>query len=194
MQQWTKWRAWQHQVFYIRRNRRESGAAAVASQTKSQQNELSHTQTQNHHHDSDHIAVVMHVTHGTVSRQHRPKRLCLTSRRGRDGGRRGLEARAGIARAQESTKVVVVGLVDGMNFFPTCFAGPNCWRWTWAFLFHVDDGLLLGLSWAVQHLIDQLSSQVMVRIVGRLEGLSDQISFVAKMIMRTARGYAVEAN
>ena len=58
---------------------------------------------------------------------------------------------------------------------------------------HVDDGLLFGPSIDICRLIELLSNQVLMRIVGRLERQSDQIFFFGRVIARTARGYSVEA-
>ena len=41
---------------------------------------------------------------------------------------------------------------------------------------------------------DLVSNQVMMRIVGRLARLDDQTFFLGRVIVRTARGYWVEAN
>ena len=57
---------------------------------------------------------------------------------------------------------------------------------------HVDDGLLLGTSWTVQWVIEQLARQIMTRIVGKLQKLDDQ--FVLGWMVMTARGHTAEAN
>ena len=58
---------------------------------------------------------------------------------------------------------------------------------------HVDDGLLFGPNSDLQRLIEHLSRQVMMRIVGRLVELNDQVFFLGRVIKRTVR-YHVEAN
>ena len=45
---------------------------------------------------------------------------------------------------------------------------------------HVDDGLLIGPSRAVQPLIEQFSGSVMIRSVGRHETLNGRIFFLGK--------------
>ena len=59
---------------------------------------------------------------------------------------------------------------------------------------HVDDGLLFGPRSEVLKLVELLSKQVLMRIVGRMEKLGDKIFFLGRVIERTARGYSVEAN
>ena len=59
---------------------------------------------------------------------------------------------------------------------------------------HVEDGLLFSPNTELPRLIEHLSSQVMMRIVGRLAQQSDHVFFLDRVIMRTARGYSVEVN
>ena len=58
---------------------------------------------------------------------------------------------------------------------------------------HVDDGLLFGPSSELQRLIEHLSSQVMMRKVGRLAQQNAQVFFLGSVIMITVRGNPVEA-
>ena len=59
---------------------------------------------------------------------------------------------------------------------------------------HVDDGVLFGPRIEVLRLVELLSNQVLMRIVGRMEKLGDKFFFLGRVIERTARGYSVEAN
>ena len=59
---------------------------------------------------------------------------------------------------------------------------------------HVDDGLLFGPRSEVLKLVELLSTQVLMRIAGRMEKLGDNIFFLGRVIERTARGYSVEAS
>ena len=43
-------------------------------------------------------------------------------------------------------------------------------------------------------LVEPLSKQVLMRIIGRVEKLDDKFFFLSRVIERTARGYSVEAN
>ena len=54
--------------------------------------------------------------------------------------------------------------------------------------------LLFGPNIKILPLMKLLSSQVMMRIVERLARLGDQIFFLGRVIVRTARGHSVEAN
>ena len=58
----------------------------------------------------------------------------------------------------------------------------------------VDDGLLFGPRSEVLKLVELLSKKVLMRIVGRMEKLGDKNFFLGRVIERTARGYAVDAN
>ena len=60
--------------------------------------------------------------------------------------------------------------------------------------FHVDDGLLFGPSINILRLCELLPNHVIMRIVGRLARLDDHMFFLGRVIVRTARGYSVEAN
>ena len=55
-------------------------------------------------------------------------------------------------------------------------------------LLHVADGMLVGRNLEVHQLIEQVSNQVMIRIPGQLEQLNDQVFFLDRVIVRTARG------
>ena len=59
---------------------------------------------------------------------------------------------------------------------------------------HVDDGLLFGPNIEILRLVELLSSQVMMRVVGRTERLGAQFFFLGRVIVKTARGYSVEAH
>ena len=43
-------------------------------------------------------------------------------------------------------------------------------------------------------LVELLSKQVLLRIIGRMEKTGDNIYFLGRVIERTARGYSVEVN
>ena len=60
--------------------------------------------------------------------------------------------------------------------------------------FHVDDGLLFGPRINIFRLCELLPNHVIMRIVGRLARLDDHMFFLGRVIVRTARGYSVEAN
>ena len=59
---------------------------------------------------------------------------------------------------------------------------------------HVDDGPVCGPRVKVLRLVELLSNQVMMRIVGRIEKLGDKIFLLGRVIERTARGYSVGPN
>ena len=59
---------------------------------------------------------------------------------------------------------------------------------------HVDDGSLCGPKVQVLRLVELLSDQVMMRIVGRIEKLGDKFFLLGRVIERTARGYSVGPN
>ena len=59
---------------------------------------------------------------------------------------------------------------------------------------HVDGGLLFGPSIEIFRLVELVSNQVMMRIVGRMERLGDQNFFLDRVIARTALECSVEAN
>ena len=54
--------------------------------------------------------------------------------------------------------------------------------------------LLFGPRSEVLKLVELLSKQVLMRIIGRMEKMGDKIYFLGRVIERTARGYSVEAN
>ena len=74
---------------------------------------------------------------------------------------------------------------------PSCFRNDET---NTNIFIHVDDGLLFGPKSEVLKLVELLPKQVLVRMVGRMEKLGDKIFFLGRVIERTARGYAVEAN
>ena len=51
----------------------------------------------------------------------------------------------------------------------------------------------LAQIWKARRLTEHMSSQVMMRTVGRLEQVNDQY-FLLGRVVRTARGYSSEAN
>ena len=59
---------------------------------------------------------------------------------------------------------------------------------------HVDVGLLFGPSIEIFRLVELVSNQVMMRIVGRMGRLGDQNLFLDRVIVRTALECSVEAN
>ena len=90
----------------------------------------------------------------------------------------------------------VVGLLKGLNYDPL-LTDPSCFRNddpnTYLFI-HVDDGLLFGPRIEVFRLVEFLSNQIVIRIVGRIERLGDKMLFLGRVIVKTARGDSVEAN
>ena len=89
-----------------------------------------------------------------------------------------------------------VTLLESLNYHPL-LTDPSCFRsddLDINMFIHVDDGLLFGPSIDILRLIDFQSNQVMMHIVGRLARLGDRIFFPGRVIVRTARGYSVEAN
>ena len=68
------------------------------------------------------------------------------------------------------------------NIDQELFAEPLC--------MHVGDGFLFGPS--IQFKL--LSTQVMMRIVRRIERLNGQMCFLCRVVVRAARRYSVEAN
>ena len=87
-------------------------------------------------------------------------------------------------------------MLENLNFH-SLLTDPSCFRnddLDINIFIHVDDGRLFGPSSELQRLIEHLSRQVMMRIVGRLVRQSDQVFFLGRVIKRTVRGYSVEAN
>ena len=83
----------------------------------------------------------------------------------------------------------VVGLLKGLNYDPP-LTDPSCFRNdepnTYLFI-HVDDGLLFGPRIEVFRLVEFLSNQIVMRIVGRIERLGDKMFFLGRVIVKTAR-------
>ena len=89
----------------------------------------------------------------------------------------------------------VANLLKSLNYHPL-LTYPSCCRndeLNINISSHVCGGLLFGPKSEVLRLVELLPHQVLMRIVGRMEKLSDQI-FSRQSIERTARGYSVEAN
>ena len=53
---------------------------------------------------------------------------------------------------------------------------------------------MFGPRSEVLKLVELLSKQVLMRIIGRMDNLGDTIFFLGRVIERTARGYSVGAN
>ena len=89
-----------------------------------------------------------------------------------------------------------LSILESLNYHPLV-TDPSCFRNdetnTHNFI-HVDDGLLFGPRSEVLKLVELLSKKVLMRIVGRMEKLGDKNFFLGRVIERTARGYAVDAN
>ena len=90
----------------------------------------------------------------------------------------------------------VVTLSERLNYHPlltdrSCFRNDDL---DINIFIHVADGLLFGQSIENLRLVEDLSNQVMMHTVGRLERQRDQHFFLGRVIVRTARGYSVEAN
>ena len=76
----------------------------------------------------------------------------------------------------------VVTILESLNFHslltdPVCFRNDN---FEINIFIHVDDGLLFGPGSELQRSIEHPSSQVMMRIVGRLVQQNDQLFFKAE--------------
>ena len=71
----------------------------------------------------------------------------------------------------------LVSILESLNYHPL-LTDPRCFRngetYTKNFI-HVDDGLLFGARSEVLKLVELLSKQVLMRIVGRMEKLGDKI-------------------
>ena len=81
-------------------------------------------------------------------------------------------------------------VLEYLNFH-SLLKDPSCFRnddLDINIFIHVDDGLLFGPNSALQRLIEHLSRQVMMRIVGRLVQQNDQVFFLDRVIKRTVRG------
>ena len=90
----------------------------------------------------------------------------------------------------------VANLLKSLNYHPL-LTDPSCFRndeLNINISIHVCGGLLFGPKSEVLRLVELLPNQVLMRIVGRMEKLGDQIFFFGRVIERTARGYSVEAN
>ena len=91
----------------------------------------------------------------------------------------------------------VVTIWESLNFH-SLLTDPSCFRnddLDINIVIHVDDELLFGPNSELQRLIEHLSRQIMMRIVGKLVQQNDQVFFLGRgVIKRTVRGYSVEAN
>ena len=102
----------------------------------------------------------------------------------------------GYRKAQKLWHQHIVSILESLNCHPL-LTDPSCFRndeTNTNIFIHVDDGLLFGPRSEVLKLVELLSKQVLMRIVGRMEKLGDKIFFLGRVIERTARGYSVEAN
>ena len=76
----------------------------------------------------------------------------------------------------------LVSILESLNYHPL-LTDPSCFRDdetnTNVFI-HADDGLLFGTRSEVMELVELLSKQVLMRIVGGMEKLGDKISFLAE--------------
>ena len=89
-----------------------------------------------------------------------------------------------------------VSVLESLNYRPL-LTDPSCFRddeTNTNIFVHVDDGLLFAPRSEVLKLVELLSKQVLLRIIGRMEKTGDTIYFLSRVIERTARGYPVEAN
>ena len=89
-----------------------------------------------------------------------------------------------------------VSILESLNDHPL-LTDPSCFRndeTNTNIFIHVDDGLLFGPRSEVLKLVELLSKHFLMRIVGRMEKLGDNIFFMGRVIERTARGYSVDAN
>ena len=59
---------------------------------------------------------------------------------------------------------------------------------------HVDDLMFLGPKENVETFFAQLQKEVLIREVGRLENLDDEVIYLGKTITRTRRGFELRAN
>ena len=87
-------------------------------------------------------------------------------------------------------------LLESLNYHPllkdrSCFRNDEM---NINIFIHVDGGLLFGPRMEVLQLVELLSKQILMRIVGQMEKLGDKIFFLGRVIESTARGYSVEAN
>ena len=83
----------------------------------------------------------------------------------------------------------VVSILERLNYHPL-LTDPSCFRndeLNVNIFIHIDEGLLLGPRIEVLQLVDLLSKQILMRIVGRMEKLGDKIFFLGRVIKGTAR-------
>ena len=86
----------------------------------------------------------------------------------------------------------LLSILESLNCHPL-LTDPSCFRndeTNTNIFIHVDD----GTENEVLKLVELLSKQVLMIIIGRMEKLGDKIFFLGRVIQRTARGHSVEAN
>ena len=108
-----------------------------------------------------------------------------------------METEQSIVRLSQNTwHQHFVSILESLNYHPLV-TDPSCFRNdetnTHIFI-HVGDGVLFGPRSEILKLVELLSKHVLMRIVGRMEKLGDKNFFLGRVIERTARGYAAEAN
>ena len=102
----------------------------------------------------------------------------------------------GYRRAPKLWHQHVVSVLESLNYRPL-LTDPSRFKndeLNINIFIHVDDGLLFGPRSEVLRSFELLSKQVLMRIVEPMGKLGDKISFLGRVIERTARGYLVEAN
>ena len=113
-----------------------------------------------------------------------------------DGVWRLNKALYGYRKAPELWHQHLVSILESLKLHPL-LTDPSCFRndkTNTNIFMHVDDGLLFGPRSEVLKLVELLSKQVLMRIIGRMEKLGDKFFFLGRVIERTARGCSVEAN
>ena len=87
------------------------------------------------------------------------------------------KALCGYRKAPQLWHQHVVSILESLNYHPL-LTDPSCFRNDELYIHifsHVDDGLLFGPRNEVLRLVELLSNQVMMRIVGRMEKLGGKI-------------------
>ena len=93
------------------------------------------------------------------------------------------KALCGYRKAPKLWHQHVVSLLECLSYHPI-LTDASCFRndeLNINVIIHVDDGLLFGPSIEILRLVELSSSQDMMRIVGRMERLGDQIFFLGRV-------------